>query len=91
MNSDDIMSMWVNNDDMNLCDYCTEKCLIGDKCVEFKWNGVIPKVEPPHHVGCKHGPAGLCRYTELDQETFGDLDGLFKTVPCLRRFQKDML
>lgn len=41
---------------------------------------------------CKQDPADLCRQVDdLYQETFGDLDQLFKTVPCLRRFAKDML
>jgi hypothetical protein len=44
------------------------------------------------HDLCKQDPAGLCRQVDdSDQETFGDLDGLFKMVPCLHRFRKDML
>jgi hypothetical protein len=40
----------------------------------------------------KQDPAGLCRQADdLYQETFEDLDGLFKTIPCLHRFKKDML
>lgn len=52
--------------------------------------GLIPP--EPHHVGCKQNPDELCRQAdELYQETFGDLDTLFKTVPHLNRFENDML
>ncbi len=44
------------------------------------------------HNLCKQDPAELCRQVDvLYKETFGDFDELFKTVPCLRRFEKDML
>lgn len=46
----------------------------------------------PSHNFCKQDPTELCRQIEkLYQETFGDLNELFKRVPSLRRFEEDML
>ena len=50
------------------------------------------KYNVPPHVGCKQNPGELCRQVdELYKETFGDLGELFKMVPKLNRFEKDML
>ncbi|MDD4377745.1 MAG: hypothetical protein PHH48_06385 [Eubacteriales bacterium] len=43
MDKHDIMNMWVHDDEMNLCEFCTDNCEIGDKCRDFKWNGTIPE------------------------------------------------
>lgn len=46
----------------------------------------------PSHIGCKQDPRELCRQVdELYQEVFGDLEELFRTVPKLNRFEKDLL
>jgi len=93
MNSDDIISIWETHMDMNLCEYCTKpRCFRGGWGCDFKWNGAIPKIEPPPHIRCKQDQVELCgQVDELHQEVFGDLDELFKTVPKLNRFEKDML
>lgn len=71
MNKDDITRAWVHNDNMNLCDYCIEACLIGSRCKEFKWNGLVPG--------------------ELLEEARREDSELFKMIPTLKRFDKDLL
>lgn len=38
-----LLDLWVNDDEMDLCTFCTDNCEIGDKCRDFKWNGMIPE------------------------------------------------
>lgn len=65
----DIRSIWVNDDNIDLCEYCIKFCAIGAKCEGFEWNGVIPK----------------------GYEVAEKKDEIFKILPVLQRFRKDLI
>lgn len=42
MNDLDVIHIWINDDEMDLCKYCLDTCQMGDVCKDFRWNGVMP-------------------------------------------------